>query len=265
LHFLEFEIWDSGLKKNRMITAGIDIGSRTIKLVLVKNGQIIEIRKAENTFDTLKVCNGLLEGLSYDCITSTGYGRYLFEEHKKCEVISEIKAFSLGAKFVFPECRNVLDIGGQDTKAILLDEKGRQRKFEMNDKCAAGTGRFLEIMAMTLRYSLEEFGSRALEAKETVSINSMCTVFAESEVVSMLARGADRANVAKGIHQSIVSRSAALLKRIGLEGALVFAGGVAYNKCIIHLLQEQLQTKVLIPEEPQTIGALGAALSQVTQ
>jgi len=246
-----------------MITAGIDIGSRTIKVVLVKNGQILEIRKAENSFDTLKVCNGLLEGLNYDCITSTGYGRYLFEEHKKCEVISDIKAFALGAKFAFPECRTVLDIGGQDTKAISLDEKGKQKKFEMNDKCAAGTGRFLEIMAMTLRYILEEFGSCALEAKDTVSINSMCTVFAESEVVSMLARGADRANVAKGIHQSIVSRSIALLKRVGLEGNLVFAGGVAYNKCIVHLLEEQLRTQVFVPEEPQIIGALGAALSAI--
>lgn len=248
-----------------MISAGIDIGSRTIKLVLVSNGQILEIRKAENSFDTLKVCNDLLEGIAYDFITSTGYGRYLFEEHKKCEVISEIKAFALGAKFVFPGCRTVLDIGGQDTKAISLDDNGKQKKFEMNDKCAAGTGRFLEIMAMTLRYSLDEFGTRALEAKGLVSINSMCTVFAESEVVSMLSRGAERADVAKGIHQSIVSRSIAMLKRIGLEGDLVFAGGVAYNKCIIHLLKEQLQTKIFIPEDPQIIGALGAALSRAMQ
>jgi (R)-2-hydroxyacyl-CoA dehydratese activating ATPase len=246
-----------------MISAGIDIGSRTIKLVLVSDRQILDVRKAENSFDTLKVCNGLLEGIRYDCITSTGYGRYLFEEYKKCNVISEIKAFALGAKYVLPECRTVLDIGGQDTKAITLDENGKLKKFEMNDKCAAGTGRFLEIMAMTLRYSLQEFGLCALQAKDSVSINSMCTVFAESEVVSMIARGADRANVAKGIHLSIVSRSIALLKRTGLEGALVFAGGVAYNKCIVHLLEDQLQTKVFVPEEPQIIGALGAALSPI--
>ncbi len=244
-----------------MISAGIDIGSRTIKLVLVENGQIIEFRKAENSFDTLKVCSSLLEGLSYDSITSTGYGRYLFDEYLKCNVISEIKAFALGAKFVHPECRSVLDIGGQDTKAISLDANGKMKKFEMNDKCAAGTGRFLEIMAMTLRYTLDEFGMRALAAKDSLSINSMCTVFAESEVISMVARGADRAGIAKGIHQSIVSRSIALLKRIGMEGTVVFAGGVAYNKCIVQLLEEQLQAEIFVPEQPQLIGALGAALA----
>jgi (R)-2-hydroxyacyl-CoA dehydratese activating ATPase len=244
-----------------MISAGIDIGSRTIKVVLIKERQIIEIRKAENSFDTLKTCKELLNGLTYEQITATGYGRRLFEEHFSCNVISEIKAFAMGAKFVLPSCRTVLDIGGQDTKAISLDENGKLRKFEMNDKCAAGTGRFLEIMAMTLRYTLDEFGLKALEADEPLCINSMCTVFAESEVVSMLARGANRANVAKGIHQSIVTRSIALLKRVTVDEDIVFAGGVAYNPCIIHLFEKQLQKKIFIPADPQIIGALGAALN----
>jgi predicted CoA-substrate-specific enzyme activase len=243
-----------------MISAGIDIGSRTIKVVLLKDGQILETRKAENSFDTLKVCQALLSGLKYDRITSTGYGRRLFETHYACDVITEIKAFALGAKHLHPECRTILDIGGQDTKAISLDAHGKLRKFEMNDKCAAGTGRFLEIMAMSLQYTLAEFGPMAQQATEAVSINSMCTVFAESEVVSMLARGAERAAVAKGIHQSIVTRSVALLKRVGLEHEIVFAGGVAYNPCIVELLEQQLQMKVIIPTDPQMIGALGAAL-----
>ena len=243
-----------------MILIGIDVGSRTIKLVVLENGLIKTVRKTENSFDTLKVCNDLLKGISGNSITSTGYGRHLIAEHIKCDVISEISAFAMGAKYIHPACRTILDIGGQDTKAISIDDKGNLKKFEMNDKCAAGTGRFLEIMAMTLRYTLEEFGDKALTTDEAVYINSMCTVFAESEVVSMLARGADRTKVARGIHQSIVNRSIALLKRVGVEEEIMFAGGVAYNKCIISILEQQLQRKIFIPPDPQIIGALGAAI-----
>jgi predicted CoA-substrate-specific enzyme activase len=243
-----------------MVSAGIDIGSRTIKLVVVENEIIRITRKAENSFDTLKVCNELLKDISYDIITSTGYGRHFFAEHFKCDVISEIKAFAIGSKYILPSCRTILDIGGQDTKVISLDENGRVKKFEMNDKCAAGTGRFLEIMAMALRFTLDEFGEKALTAEESVSINSMCTVFAESEVVSMLARGADRTKVARGIHQSIVSRSLALLRRVSIENEILFAGGVAFNICIIHLLEQQLKEKIFVPPDPQIIGALGAAI-----
>jgi len=243
-----------------MVSAGIDIGSRTIKIVIFENGIIKTVRKAENSFDTLKVCKELLKDISYDSITSTGYGRHFFSEHFKCEVISEIKAFAIGSKYVLPSCRTILDIGGQDTKAISLDEKGNMKKFEMNDKCAAGTGRFLEIMAMALRYTLDEFGENALSADESVSINSMCTVFAESEVVSMLARGADRAKVARGIHQSIVNRSVSLLRRVNIESDILFAGGVAFNKCIVSILEQQLKSNIFIPPDPQIIGALGAAI-----
>ncbi len=243
-----------------MISAGIDIGSRTIKVVLLEDGQTLTSRKAENSFDTLKVCGELLSGLNYDRITSTGYGRHLFEANAGCEAITEIKAFALGAAHMAPGYQTILDIGGQDTKAISLDDRGRLKKFEMNDKCAAGTGRFLEIMAMSLRYTLQEFGNSALNAKEFISINSMCTVFAESEVVSMLARGADRASIAKGIHQSIVNRSIALLRRVGVLAPVFFAGGVAYNECIKVLLEQQLQMEVFRADDPQIIGALGAAL-----
>jgi (R)-2-hydroxyacyl-CoA dehydratese activating ATPase len=244
-----------------MVSAGIDIGSRTIKLVLLENEKIILSRKSENSFDTLKVCHELLKDVSFDKVISTGYGRHFFSEHFKCEVISEIKAFALGAKYLLPSCRTILDIGGQDTKAISLDENGKLKKFEMNDKCAAGTGRFLEIMAMALRYTLDEFGEKAIEAKGSVSINSMCTVFAESEVVSMLARGADRESVAMGIHQSIVTRSLSLLKRVSIENDILFAGGVALNQCIIHLIEQQMKGRIVVPSDPQLVGALGAAMA----
>jgi (R)-2-hydroxyacyl-CoA dehydratese activating ATPase len=243
-----------------MISAGIDIGSRTVKLVVLNNGRVEVTRKSENSFNTLEVCNKILEGINYDTITSTGYGRHLFAEHFNCEAISEIKAFAIGAHFLNPECLTVLDIGGQDTKAISLNAKGGFNKFEMNDKCAAGTGRFLEIMAMTLRYTLEDFGSKALNAPEAISVNSMCTVFAESEIVSMLARGADRDKVARGIHQSVVNRSISLLRRVGVSESVLFAGGVALNKCIVNILEQELNTRIFVPSDPQIVGAIGAAL-----
>ncbi|MFH0867516.1 MAG: acyl-CoA dehydratase activase [Bacteroidota bacterium] len=243
-----------------MITAGIDIGSRTIKIVLQQEGEIICFLKSENSFNTLNVCDKLLNDLKFDSITATGYGRHLFKDFFKCEVISEIKAFAIGAKALYPGCRTILDIGGQDTKAISLDEGGKIKKFEMNDKCAAGTGRFIEIMAMALRFSLTEFGDKALSAEKSEKINNMCTVFAESEVISLLARGAKRENIARGIHESIVIRTASLIHRIGIENDIVFAGGVAYNKCIKKILEEKLMKPVLVPEEPQSIGALGCAI-----
>ncbi|MDZ7264639.1 MAG: 3-hydroxyacyl-ACP dehydratase, partial [candidate division KSB1 bacterium] len=148
-----------------MKSAGIDIGSRTVKLVVLEDGKITHIRKGENSFDPLKVCAEFLQGVDYDVITATGYGRHLFSQHYPCEVISEIKAFASGARHLFPNCRTILDIGGQDTKAISLAVDGKLLKFEMNDKCAAGTGRFLEIMAMALGYSLTDFGQAACQAK----------------------------------------------------------------------------------------------------
>ncbi|HBS85334.1 MAG: 3-hydroxyacyl-ACP dehydratase [Bacteroidetes bacterium GWF2_38_335] len=243
-----------------MKTAGIDIGSRTIKTVFLENGHILSSQVVENTFNTIEVCKKLLENKSYESITATGYGRHLFAEHFKCEVISEIKAFATGIHFLYPQVRTILDIGGQDTKAISLDEKGRIRKFEMNDKCAAGTGRFLEIMSMALRYSIDEFGKAALNTKEKENISSMCTVFAESEVVSMLAKGHNRDGISRGIHYSIAARSASLLKRVGIENDIAFVGGVAKNPAIGVLLSELLGANLLIPENPQITGALGCAI-----
>ncbi|MGB5988359.1 MAG: acyl-CoA dehydratase activase [Marinifilaceae bacterium] len=243
-----------------MVSAGIDIGSRTIKLVLIEDGEIKFSRKTENTFNTIENCKELLKDVKYDSITATGYGRHLFNEYFGSKVISEIKAFTKGTHFLFPNCRTILDIGGQDTKAIAMDSKGRIKKFEMNDKCAAGTGRFLEIMAMALRFSLQEFGDRALESTESEKINCMCTVFAESEVISQLARGADRKAIAKGILQSVVNRSISQMKKIGISEDVVFVGGVAFNSGMVVLLEQALGFKVYIPEDPQIVGAIGAAL-----
>ena len=243
-----------------MKSAGIDIGSRTIKLVIVENGKVTLTRKKENSFEPLKICSDLLKGLNYDKITATGYGRNLFRKNFDCEVISEIKACSVGTKAIFPLCQTILDIGGQDTKAISLDENGKILKFEMNDRCAAGTGRFLEIMAMALGCSVPDFGTEALSAKKAEKINSMCTVFAESEVISTLSKGASRNEIALGIHQSIVKRSIVQLKKVGIKNNITFVGGVALNPCIQKLLECYTGKNVIIPPDPQIVTAFGCAL-----
>jgi len=244
-----------------MRSAGIDIGSRTVKLVIVENGEVTHRAFAENSFSPIEVCRGILDGQHYDRIMATGYGRHLFGDAFGAETISEIKAFALGVRRLCPSARTVLDIGGQDVKAISLDERGRMGKFEMNDKCAAGTGRFLEIMAMALGCSLAEFAELGASAANAETINSMCTVFAESEVVSSVARGAPRDEIARGIHEAVVRRTINMLKRVGINDDLVFVGGVAQNRFMGELLRSELQREVVVPEMPQLAGALGCALA----
>ncbi len=243
--------------------AGLDIGSRTVKLAVIENGELVLSRKSVTSHDPLETARSLMKGTGFDAVTATGYGRYLIQGHLECPVISEIKAFAVGSRFFSSECRSILDIGGQDTKAISLDEEGNMSKFEMNDKCAAGTGRFLEVMATALGYTLEEFSSAALSAENAVKINSMCTVFAESEVISLTTQGAARNEVALGIHRAIVSRSVSLLKRIAPPGDVFFAGGVALNGCVRSLLENELGRRIFVPDDPQIVGAVGAALSTV--
>ncbi len=247
-----------------MRRAGIDVGSRTVKLVVVEDDKLVVSKKMTNSFNTLDDCKTMLAGVDYDTLTATGYGRHLVAEHfENVSVISEIKAFALGVRHLYPTAYNILDIGGQDTKSILLNSDGSLSKFEMNDKCAAGTGRFLEVMAMSLAYGLEEFGEKALESTIEEKINSMCTVFAESEVVSLLARGSKREDVAKAILQSVVARAAMLVKRVGIKGdSLVFVGGVAQNSGVRTLLAQKLGVTIISPQDPQVVGALGAAVSK---
>ena len=241
--------------------AGIDIGSRTVKLAVLEHGKLVLFRKALTSHNPLETARDIMCDATFDAITATGYGRHLIKGRLDCPVISEIKAFALGARFFASGCRSILDIGGQDTKAISLDSEGNLCKFEMNDKCAAGTGRFLEVMATALGFTLEEFAAAALSAGKAVKINSTCTVFAESEVVSLIAQGAARDEVALGIHKAIVSRSVGLLKRIAPPGKVFFAGGVALNDCVRILLEKEMDRPVFVPSVPQIVGAIGAALS----
>jgi predicted CoA-substrate-specific enzyme activase len=243
-----------------MFCAGIDIGSRTIELVVLKDLEIVKKRQTDTGFDPMARARELLDGLEYDRILATGYGRNLFEISFDAPTVTEIKAYGVGAKSLFHNVGTILDIGGQDTKAIALSDTGKITKFEMNDRCAAGTGKFLEIMASSLGYTIDQFGTEALKASKNLQINSMCTVFAESEVTSLVAKGEDPREIALGLHRSVVRRAVGMLKRVSADNDIVFAGGVAKNPCIRHLLEENLKRQVLVPEDPQMVGALGAAL-----
>lgn len=243
-----------------MRAAGIDIGSRTVKLAIFQDGQLDTSCKRENSFDPLAVCRELLAGKSYDSVVSTGYGRHLFSERVGAGVVSEIKASAIGARWLHPACRTVIDIGGQDTKAIALDPAGRLLRFEMNDKCAAGTGRFVEVMAMALGCAVTEFGSLAQSAAQGHAISSTCAVFAESEVVDLIARGIPRSEVARGVVDSIVVRASSLARRVSVADDVLFVGGLALNTAMRQALAERLNMAVHVPDDPQMAAAIGCAL-----
>jgi (R)-2-hydroxyacyl-CoA dehydratese activating ATPase len=245
-----------------MITAGLDIGSRTIALVEWDGTNIIRQDVVFTGQDPLENSRRLINGRKIDRLVSTGYGRHLAAERNLSEeVITEIRAYAIGSHHLYPDVRTILDIGGQDSKVISVNADGNVVKFEMNDRCAAGTGRFLENMATALDLKVEAIGPHAIAAEgKAIQISSMCTVFAESETVSLLGKGEKSQHIALGIHLAIVKRVAAMVRRVGLKQRLIFAGGVAQNPCMQILLAEELGVPVTVPDNPQIVGALGAAI-----
>lgn len=246
--------------------AGIDIGSRSIELVLLENDRVVRQERLPTTFAPVRQCKSVLHGLDARGIVATGYGRKLVEGMDlgiPVETITEIKAHALGALRSCPEVRTVLDIGGQDTKAISLLPGGRVGRFEMNDRCAAGTGKFLEYTAAIFQIPVEKFGTYALSGDTPPVINSMCTVFAETEATSLMAQGISPENIALGLHESIARRTLNMLGRVKPVPPLLFAGGVANNPCMVRLLCSRLDFEpgkdLIIPESPDMNGALGAA------
>ena len=248
--------------KNKLV-AGLDIGSRSIELVFMRHGEIVESRRAATTFEPLLQTRKLMADDRPDVLVATGYGRKLAGLERDMDVtvsITEIKAYALGAHYLDPKVKTVLDIGGQDTKAISLNGKGGVLKFEMNDRCAAGTGKFLEHLATAFQLDVEAFGKYALGGEKPAKINSMCTVFAETEATSMMANGTNPKEIALGLHHAIAKRSLNMLKRVGLTEPVMFAGGVAKNPCMIDLLKNEFEAGVVIPDNPDMVGALGAAV-----
>lgn len=245
-----------------MRAAGLDIGSRTVELVVIDtaNGSVIGFTQTDTTPNLERDCDRLISQVSFDRLIATGYGRSLAEISFGFPTITEIKAYARGVHSIYPGCRTILDIGGQDTKAIAMNDVGKVLRFEMNDRCAAGAGRFLEMMATALGYGLEEFGPAAFKGREGVQLNSMCAVFSESEVVGLMTRGTRREDIALAVHDAVARRTRAMLERISDEAPVVFAGGAAKNACLVECLRRLLRRQVIVPDEPQMIGALGAAL-----
>ncbi len=246
---------------------GIDIGSSSSKAVIVdKDFRIIAtavINTGTGTNGPAKAIEIALEkaGLKEEDIlyrVVTGYGRIMYD--KADRQITEISCHARGVAHLVPEARTVIDIGGQDAKIIRLDGGGRVENFVMNDKCAAGTGRFVEVMARILDCPIGDLAELSRSATEEIAISSTCTVFAESEVISQLASGANRANVAKGAHHSIAMRVAGLGGRIGIKPIVVMTGGVSLNPEIVRAMEAEIGYSIIVAENPQTIGALGAAL-----
>ncbi len=250
-----------------MKTVGVDIGSLVTKIALLDDSNMIDYRIDRSTFDFKRIGHNLFDDILEKnnlkradvYVMSTGYGRNSIDIAD--DRITEITAHAKGAQYFYPEAHSVIDIGGQDSKAILISKKtGNVIDFQMNDKCAAGTGRFLEVMAHALEIPIEEIGELALNSKKPAAISSTCTVFAESEVISLFARGASKIDIAAGIHKSIARRVAGMAKRIGVGQKLVFCGGVAKNIAVKKYLEIELGFEIVTPEYPQLTGAIGAAL-----
>ncbi|MGS0765475.1 acyl-CoA dehydratase activase [Syntrophomonas curvata] len=248
-----------------MLVVGLDIGSVAAKGVMLDKGTMHRAMvptgwsprdAGEQLISELLELSGR-ERDQVDDIVVTGYGRIAIAGAG--QAATEIKCHARAVAELYPSVGTIVDIGGQDSKVIRVNEQGRVIDFAMNDKCAAGTGRFLQVMANALGLDVSELGETE-DPDKIVSINSMCTVFAESEIIGLLARGTSKAGIIAGLHQSVGRRVAAMVRRIGISGEVAFTGGVARNPGVFRALQEELGCRLIIPEECQFTGALGAAL-----
>jgi len=256
-----------------MFYAGIDVGSRSTEAVILSKDLklcsygIVDtgVSGAEAAAAALEVAGKRAKVRREDLVSivATGYGKK--QVPFASARITEITCHARGAFYLFPETRTVIDIGGQDSKVIRIDEAGHVVDFAMNDRCAAGTGRFLEVMAKVLEMDLSEFGSIPHDPARSAVISNLCTVFAESEVISLLAEGRAVEEIVCGLQASVAERTAALLKRIASVSPMTMTGGVANNRGVVQSIEARLQTSLRVPENPQIVGALGAALAAQNQ
>ncbi len=250
-----------------MYTLGIDIGSASSKaLILRDGGEIVEQRVVQagtGSSGPDRVLGELFAacGMGWPDMARSivcGYGRFSLPQASR--QVSEVTCHARGIAFLCPGARTIIDIGGQDAKAIALDERGHLQKFFMNDKCAAGTGRFLEVMARVLEVDLDQMELLHAKAKSPAQVSSTCTVFAESEVISLLSQGVAKENIIAGVHQSVASRACALAWRAGALEKIIMCGGVARNHGVVEAVAKELGKEVSVAPNPQLSGALGAAL-----
>jgi len=252
---------------NALYFAGIDLGSTMTKVVIIDaEGQILARVETHTGAEHRRLANKVLEqalgqaGLPFNeiaYVVATGYGRINvpFADLQ----ITELTCHARGIMNLFPSAKTVLDIGGQDAKGLKLKD-GKLTAFVMNDKCAAGTGRFLEVTARTLGIKLEDLGSISLKSRNKVKISNTCTVFAQQEIISRLSEGISLEDIVAGLHEAIASRAVGMLRQLKIEPAVVFTGGVAKNSGVIRAVRETLGSEILVPDDPLISGALGAAL-----
>jgi len=250
-----------------LLVCGVDVGAATAKAVILQDCHMLaysilptghSVKMIAERVVQEALGKGRLLNAGFDYVVSTGWGRHSVPSAQKA--VTEIICHGKGAKFLIPSARTIVDIGGQDSKVIRLDESGQIINFAMNDKCAAGTGRFIEVMANVLDIDLEGMGEISLTSEQPCSISSTCTVFAETEIVSLRADGKERKDLIAGIHNSIASRVYILGKSLGYIKEVVFTGGVAKNIGVKTALERLIGIKMIVPEEAQIVGALGAAL-----
>jgi len=250
-----------------MLTAGVDIGAATAKAVIMNEGEISAYAVMPTGFDVVRVSHEVMNAAlvkagfqleNIEFIISTGYARNAIPFSNKS--LTEILCHAKGANYLMPEIRTVIDIGGQDSKAIRINETGDVLDFVMNDKCAAGTGRFFEVMANVLQLDISEMGEESLKSENPCRISNTCTVFAETEMVSLRAHGEKREDIVAGIHKAAASRIISMGRSVGFRKEVMLTGGVSKNRGIKKFLEDQIGLEIIIPEEPQIAGALGAAL-----
>ena len=251
-----------------MLYAGVDIGSTTSKAALVdEDGREVMFTTIMTEFnrnasgekvlqDVLEKADASIEDVAY--IVSTGYGRKAFERADKN--IPEIIAHAVGTEYVYPGARTIIDIGGQDSKIIYLDANYNVKNFTMNDKCAAGTGKFMEVIAQILETTIDQVGALSLESTSPCDINSTCVVFAQSEVISLVARKVDRRDILAGMHLSMAKRIIKMMKKSEKGGDILMTGGGALNTGIHRAFEEEMLKDVYVAKYPQFNGAVGAAL-----
>jgi predicted CoA-substrate-specific enzyme activase len=250
-----------------MYAIGLDVGSTSAEAVILDGNRMVAYTIVDTGYNSRRAADLALgralgaagiDRSQVGPLVATGYGRIAVDYASR--QVTEISCYARGIHSIDPRVRTIIDIGGQDSKAISVNAKGKPVDFQMNDKCAAGTGRFLEVMARALQVELTELGALASRSKSDVAISSMCTVFAESEVITLVAEGVAREDIVAGLHRAIAKRVGAMVKRIGVVPPLAFAGGVAKNAGVRRALEEELGEHLLVPDEPQIVGALGAAL-----
>lgn len=255
-----------------MITAGVDIGAKYAKIVLLKDDEVLHRAKGVVGFDVGKSATLLFEDVlrktgltrsSVKKVMATGMGKD--EIHRKPPInandtVSEVVADAAGAFYLLPSVKTVIDVGAEEGRGVKVGENGKVKDFVINERCAAGAGTFVETMARALEVGVEDMGPLSLKSTKTIPMNAQCTVFAESEVVSLIHSRVAKEDIARAIHDAMAGRIASMVLRVGVEKDVVLVGGVALNSGFLPPLQKELNTEIIVPKFPEYVGALGAAL-----